>query len=85
MATFFTFRWCTGSKTGDNHEDVMHDDNTRKKAQKLVQHWNTFSVVQTWDSRNNDFKFQTVDGEQNDIKSFLAQHATEHMGYHTPT
>ena len=67
---------------------MSDDENVAKQlefVQKLVQHWNTFSVVQTWDSRNNDFKFQTVDGEQNDIKSFLAQHAMEHMGYHTPT
>ena len=67
---------------------MSDDENVAKQlefVQKLVQHWNNFSVVQTWDSRNNDFKFQTVDGEQNDIKSFLAQHAMEHMGYHTPT
>jgi hypothetical protein len=67
---------------------MSDDENVAKQLefmQKLAHHWNKFSVVQTWDSRNNDYQFQTVSGEEHEMKSFLAQHATGHMGYHAPT
>jgi NLI interacting factor-like phosphatase len=67
---------------------MSDDENVAKQLafmQKLVHHWNTFSVVQTWDSRNSDYQFQVLTGAQHDMKSFLVQHATGHMGYHVST
>ena len=67
---------------------MSDEENVAKQLefmQKLVQHWNTFSVVQNWDSRNNDYQFETVHGEGHDMKSFVVQHATGHMGNHVPT
>ena len=66
---------------------MSDEENVAKQLefmQKLVQHWTTNTVVQVWDSQNDDGQFKTVTGEQHEMKSFLAQHAIGHMGYHVP-
>jgi hypothetical protein len=51
----------------------------------LVHHWIVSPVVQSWDSRNtNDNTIPLVrqcNENSHDIKAFLIQHATGHMGY----
>lgn len=67
---------------------MSDEENVAKQLefmQKLVQHWTANSVVQIWDSQNKDRRFITVNGEQNEMKSFLVQHATGHMVYHAAT
>jgi NLI interacting factor-like phosphatase len=63
---------------------MSDEENVSKQLdfmQKLVQYWAATNVRQTWDSGMEDDIPVTVHDDTKDIKSFLAQHATAHMGY----